>query len=154
MVKWQHTGLETRTWEVQILLEPNQSSMYYELLLTDMNAYVHKASIINTPVKKNLLEIFFSSIRYWFELQPFQWKILVSVLNLLTLQIVVVPFGIWTCDPKIRDKLFAVFVFQAMEIFPWKLFMHPLKTPRNISMYQGKQMKNSHASNGKNYMEK
>jgi hypothetical protein len=36
-----------------------------------------------------------------------------------------------------------------MEIFPWKLFMYPLKTPGNISMYQGKQMKSSHVSNGK-----
>jgi hypothetical protein len=41
-----------------------------------------------------------------------------------------------------------------MEIFPWKLLMHPFKTPGNISMYQGKQMKYSDVSNGKNYMEK
>jgi hypothetical protein len=40
--------------------------------------------------------------------------------------------------------LLAVFVFKAMEILPWKLFMHPLKTPGNISMYQGKQMKYFH----------
>ncbi len=32
--------------------------------------------------------------------------------------------------------------------------MYPLKTPGNISMYQGKQMKSSHVSNGKDYMEK
>jgi hypothetical protein len=37
---------------------------------------------------------------------------------------------------------------------PWKLFMHPFKTPGNSSMYQGKQMKYSHVSNGKNSMEK